>query len=212
MSTTAAVQILVRQTRMNERADFPEQFWDLIERYRGELINQAVAILGSVEDAEDVVQETFCEALRDQERLAKARSLGALLRAINRANALNRMRDDKRDVKKTERKQVQAPERPFTTGGFSALELRDTVAKAIETLPPHLRTVVALRYWEHLSYEEIAVRLKVPPGTVGRLLYDASMVLYDRLNVHLQAPGQKPPAAPPQPASATPEAPKEIRE
>ncbi|MCW8133857.1 MAG: RNA polymerase sigma factor [Planctomycetota bacterium] len=182
---------------MSEGGEIPAQYGELIERYRGELVNQALAICGTVEDAEDVVQETFCEAFRDPQRLASARSLGALLRSINRANALNRVRDRKRESAKPGRRQIEAPARAVTTGGFSLLELRDSVAKAIETLPPNLRTIVVLRYWQHLSYEEIAEKLKVPPGTVGRLLYEATLALYDRLKPHLETPA---PAAPKPPA------------
>ncbi|MBI3828703.1 MAG: RNA polymerase sigma factor [Planctomycetes bacterium] len=190
---------------MDPRGEVPEKYWELIERYRGELVNQALAICGKLEDAEDVVQETLCEAFRDPAKLAQARSLGAFLRSINRANALNRTRDRKRDAAKSGRKQLEAPARLVTTGGFSLLELRDSVAKAIETLPPHLRTVVVLRYWQHLSYEEMAARLNVPSGTVGRLLYEATLALYDKLKIHLETP-----AAPPaQPNPSAPDASKE---
>lgn len=177
---------------MDDRGEVPAQYWDLIERYRGELVNQALAICGKIEDAEDVVQETFCEAFKDPERLAQARSLGALLRSINRANALNRVRDRKRESAKSGRRQIEAPARAVTTGGFSLLELRDSVAKAIETLPTHLRTVVVMRYWQHLSYEEIAAKLNVPPGTAGRLLYEATIALYDKLKTHLETSGTAP--------------------
>ena len=59
--TTSAQEI----TQSAPTGSFPPQYWELIERYRGELMNQAHAILGSVDDAEDVVQETFFEAFRD---------------------------------------------------------------------------------------------------------------------------------------------------
>lgn len=207
MSTTAAVQLMMRKAPMNERGEVPAQYWELIERYRGELVNQALAICGTLEDAEDVVQETFCEAFRDAERLSQARSLGALLRAINRANALNRVRDRSRESAKSGRRQLEAPPRQVTTGGFSMLELRDSVAKAIETLPPHLRTVVVLRFWQHLTYEEIAGQLKIPPGTAGRLIYEATQALYERLKPHLETPAA-PPAGVQPPVQIRPQEPR----
>lgn len=169
-----------------ERGDIPEQYWELIEKYRPELIAQAAAILSSREDAEDVVQETFCDAFRDPEKVASAGSIGAWLKSINRCNALNRWRD-MRAGSKAEVKLQATPEQTFTTGGFRLLELRDSVGKALNTLPPQLREIVVLRYWQHLSYKEIAEKLNMPIGNVGGLLMDASVRLYAKLSVQLGA-------------------------
>ena len=184
MATTTAAQTIIRSIsgRLQlDGADLPPQYWELIERYRSELTNQALAIIGNLQDAEDVVQETFCEAFKDSEKLTQARSLGAWLRGINKNKALNRVRD-----KRQESKRLIAAPRMDTTGGFSVLEMRESVAKAIESLPNNLREVIVLRYWDQLSYEQIAERLKLPSGTVGRLLHDASVKLYEKLNVQIQ--------------------------
>lgn len=191
-ATTSAQQILKRANHLPMQNP-PEEFWALVERYRGELVNQALAILGRQEDAEDVAQETFCEAFREKAKLAQARSLGAWLRAINRDNALDRLRHRRRDSGRASKPPALSG-RTFTTGGFSLLELREELAKAIETLPEQLRAVVVLRYWEDLAYEEIAARLKLPTTTVWRQFYEASVILYERLRPNLEAP---PAAGPP---------------
>jgi RNA polymerase sigma factor (sigma-70 family) len=180
----------------------PSEYWELLNRYRDELIAQALGILGSAHDAEDVVQETFCEALRNTKRMSQSESLGAWMRNTNRCNALNRLRSKTRDKKKSERMIQLDPPHAHTTGGFSALELRDSVAKALEKLPAHMREIVKLRYWENLSYREISERLKLPQGTVGRILCEASLLLYENMRTHLepQESGQ-----PPAPASDAPE-------
>lgn len=74
----------------------------------------------------------------------------------------------------------------MTTGGFSLVELRESVAKAIEGLPEKQREVVVLKYWEGLSYDEIARRLGSTEGTVGWLLCEAVNRLHDRLKPHLE--------------------------
>jgi len=204
MAITTAAQDWLRNAKVDFREDIPPQYWEVIDRYREELVEQAQAILGNRDDAEDVVQETFCEAFRDPERLAQVRSFGAWLRTINRCNALNRLRDNRRDSRNVQRKQAQAPEDDFTTGGLSAVELCEEVTKAIEALPVELRKVVVLRYWEHLSYKEIAQRLGLPAGTVGRMLYEASMHLYDKLKIRFDS---LPPAS--QPAQRKEEDPSE---
>ncbi len=183
MSLTTSAQQILHRARQDGSNDFPDQIWELIERYRAELINQAVAILGSVQDAEDVVQESFCEAYHKRQRLAEARSLGAWLRSINRANALDRLRGRKRDPSQ----QDTSPDKAVT-GGFGLLEKRESLAQAIEALPEQMRTVVILRYWEHLGYEDIARRMDMPTTTVWALFYDACQKLCDKMEGQPQAP------------------------
>ncbi len=186
MAITTAAHRIYHGSGM-DMSHVPEAYWELIEKYRGELINQAQAILGSREDAEDVVQETFCDALRDYQKLSGAGSIGAWLRSINRCNALNRHRDKRRLSGRMGPGQQVEPEQMFTTGGFNVIELRDSVTKALNALPPTLKTVVVMRYWEHLSYKEIAARLGIPIGNVSGMLWDASVRLYSKLNVQLGA-------------------------
>ena len=179
--TTLALEI-VRNTSMDSSEDhFSEEFWEVIDRYRGELINQAMAILGDLADAEDVVQESFCEAFRNRDKLKEQAAIGAWLRTVNRANALNRWRGRYRERKNKNRKQRERPDRALTTGGFSGVDRCEFVAKAIEKLPAELRRVVVLHCWENMSYEEVAERLGISARTVRRLFHDALMKLYQTL-------------------------------
>jgi RNA polymerase sigma-70 factor (ECF subfamily) len=182
---------------MDSRKDIPEPFWDLLDGYRAELTEQALAIVGNAQDAEDVVQETFCEAVRHPEKLAEARSLGAWLKAINRANALNKVRAKKHDSKRIDRKQLEAPARSTTTGGFSAIEINDMVSRAIAALPDDQRAAILMHYYEHKSHDEIAKHLNVSPRTVRRLLYDASLAMHAVLKPQASAADTDSP--PPQP-------------
>ena len=98
---------------------------------------------------------------------------------------MDRVRHQRRDSHKLIRMQQEDPQAMQTTGGFSGLERSDFVTKAIESLSPKMRAVVVLHYFEHLTYKEIAQRLNMPQGTVGRLLYEASTELYGKLEIHV---------------------------
>ena len=152
-----------------------------LERYRDELIDEALGIIGNREDAEDVVQETFCEALQCYDKVTAADCIGAMLHSINRCNALDRMRRKKRDSQSVIALTLMA-----TTGGFSRLERAEFVRSAIDGLTPKTRAVIILHYFEHLSCREIAAELNFPRGTVNRLLYEGLKLLYQRLEAKMR--------------------------
>ena len=187
-TTTAAHTILtgVGGAGTDWKSRIPEQYWEIIDRYRPELVTQAHAILNNVDDAEDVVQETFCDAIREPGKLAQADSVGAWLKSINRCNALNRRRDTQRSSKRMQAVQ-RMDDDTFTTGGFTVMELRESIGKALVVLPQNLQAMVKLRYWEHLSCKEIAARLKMPEGSVKRMLFEANNKLYDRLKAQFES-------------------------
>jgi RNA polymerase sigma-70 factor (ECF subfamily) len=175
MLTTQALTIL-RNKPANSPSGAPDQFWEVLEGYRSTLIAHAASILGNAHDAEDVVQETFCEAASGRSDLPMSGSVLAWLRAINRCNALNRLRGKRRNSEMMSR-QANQSDGSSTTGGFSRLELRESLDQAIATLPDDLRTLVKLRFFEHRSYKEIAKSMNIPIGNIGGLLLDASVRL-----------------------------------
>lgn len=192
--TTAAHQIV----KESESESLPESFWEVVDSCRGALINHALSLVGNLEDAREVVQQTYCDAYRCGRQLAEAQSVSAFLRSINRSNALNLLRSRSRESGKRTRKAQAEPTRLGTTGGFSMIEVRESIAKAIESLPEKMRAAVVLRYWQQLSHKEIAERLEVPQGTVWHLLSEAYVVLHPKLNAFTEAPAIE---APPSPAT-----------
>lgn len=53
--------------------------------------------------------------------------------------------------------------------------------EVVEKLKPHYRMLVEMRYFRELSYEEIAVELDLPLGTVKAKLFRARDLLYNIL-------------------------------
>jgi RNA polymerase sigma-70 factor (ECF subfamily) len=188
MALTVCAQDIFNDAQVGPNGEPPEKFWESVEQYRHELISQAQAILGNREDAEDVVQETFCEVIRNRSKLKDLRSLGAWLRTVNQSNALDRLRHRKRESKREIKKRQEAGEENWATGGFSLLETRELVTNSVEKLPSKMRAIVIMCYWDHLSPDQIAERLDISPRTVRRVLLDALLHLYASLNPHLQFP------------------------
>lgn len=185
MAITTSAQLILGQMREQGLQTLPESYWDLVETVREELIQQAESILSSRADAEDVVQETFCEALQNPEKLEQAESLTGWLKAINKGNALNRLRGNGRAQQASQRKREEGRTRSFTTGGFSFIEARELVEQSIARYPAEKQKVLRLRYWNGLGYQEIADELNMPIGTVSRILFQASQQLHKEFRAHI---------------------------
>jgi len=191
MQTTECLVEALNEIRNDPRRVPDERFWKIVERYRATLINQAYCILGSSEDSEDVAQETLCKAFTALHQLREASKLGQWLRSINHRHALSLYRRQ-RDAREERLKTGQLSEIPAPATGKQATasqpqsSVRDRIAKAMDGLPDGFREVMALRYWEKLSNEQIATRLDIPEGTVRSRLARADRILSEKLKALLK--------------------------
>ena len=60
-------------------------------------------------------------------------------------------------------------------------QMEQTVLRAVQALPPELRTAITLREVEGLSYEEIASRMDCPIGTVRSRIFRAREAIDEEL-------------------------------
>lgn len=162
----------------------PDYFWQLVDRFRADLVNQALVILDSKQDAEDVAQETLCKAFLQLHQLKDPAKLAAWLRQINKCNALSLRRHRQRQKQqRLSTGQVESIEAPRSPSDTARQRARDQILKAVDSLPDTYRDVVVLRYLEKLSTDEIAVRLGVPSGTVRGQLTRADEILARKLHL-----------------------------
>ena len=123
---------------------------------------------GRAEAAEDLLHETFVQALGAPGRLAAAASPRAWLFGIARRVGLNALR---------RRRMQPLPEDLAAARAREADDRLDRMRRAIGRLPPHERETLQLRLVEELSYEEIAAVLEIPVGTVRSRLHNAVRTL-----------------------------------
>ena len=188
MPTTAMMIDALLEMRSAPGGVAPEHFWQLVERFRADLVNQSLAFLGNQADAEDVAQESLCQAFQELNQLQDPKKLGAWLRSINRCNALDLLRKRSREKLRSGgtgfAEQAVAPETTPTGSNLEQSKRRgklELVARAVDALPELHREVVVLRYWEKKSYEELAQCLGVPIGTIKSRLARADALLVARL-------------------------------
>lgn len=119
-------------------------------------------LTGHSATAEDLLQETFVQALRAPDRLETVISPKAWLFTIARNLGLNALRGRRRHQALVE--QIAAPEP-------ADADQHEELLRAIAGLPPEQRETLELRLREELSYAEIADVLGIPVGTVRSRLH-----------------------------------------
>ena len=154
-----------------------------LEQFEGPLVRYAMGITGNLDEARDVVQDTFmklCAADRAeiQDRLA------AWLYTVCRNRALDVKRKARRMISLHE---AQVEDRESLDPPPSALaERRDTqsaVARAINSLPRNQQEVIRLKFQDALSYKEISQVTGLSVSNVGYLIHTAIKNIRQRLAV-----------------------------
>ncbi|MDK1031108.1 MAG: sigma-70 family RNA polymerase sigma factor [Planctomycetia bacterium] len=180
---------LVRRCQHGDTAAFSE----IVMRYQDRLYNTVYRLIGSAEDAGDVVQDSLIQAYGAIGDFRRQSSLSTWLFRITVNSAMSyrrrhmRMRlvrtlDDPDDLESSPWLQNQAdPNAPAPLEEAEAHEVRGRVREAIEGLDDQHRAVVVLRDMEQCDYSEIATILDVPVGTVKSRLHRARLMLRRRL-------------------------------
>jgi RNA polymerase sigma-70 factor (ECF subfamily) len=145
--------------------------WDRLVREHGPTVfGTAWRILGHVADTEDVVQEVFLQAHRLRQ-IQPVKHWGALLRRLAAYRALDRLRQRKSFVPLTDVNPEGSD--PGPEEAAMERELADRLREAIAQLPPREAEVFCLRYFEELSYQQIATTLDISGGAVAVALHKA---------------------------------------
>jgi RNA polymerase sigma-70 factor (ECF subfamily) len=159
-----------------------EAFAMLVERHKRSVYNLAYRLLGSSHDADDAAQETFMRAYTRLSTYAPDGRFGAWLSAICSHWCIDTMRARQRRVQTVALGRVPESDRFISQiDGPEECALmhagRDEVQGWLDALPPQYRTVLALRYFQELSYNEIAEILGEPVSTVRMRLFRARGLL-----------------------------------
>jgi RNA polymerase sigma-70 factor, ECF subfamily len=133
------------------------------------LYGYALTLTRDTTEAEDLVQETYLRAANAANRPDGAGNLKGWLFVIMRNAWLNQLRHKNSgprfvDLEPNEQPLDETQESPHVVY-LRKLE-REQVREAIESLPDAYREIVVLRDIEGFTYQEIAMVLNCPAGTV----------------------------------------------
>jgi RNA polymerase sigma-70 factor (ECF subfamily) len=162
---------------------------ELMERYRKPLYHTVLKMVKNTDDAEDLTIEAFAKAFRGLEKFKKEYTFSTWLFRIATNNCIDFIRKKKIDtlsITSTFKDDI---------GEEVGIEIKDDSLdpqeEAIKTqkielmqmvvnkLPIKYQRLVDMRYFQELSYEEIADKIDIPLGTVKAQLHRAKELLYD---------------------------------
>lgn len=178
--------LLIASILDGNTSDF-EHIWN---RYNKQIYAYILKMVRNIDDADDILQDTFIKAYSAIHMYNQSYPFPAWLYKIASNTCIDYFR----------RKRI----RPIAFGGMQQMqtsiqdvlpdtsiqadvnlsnsETKEQLYKAIEKLPDRYRVTIQLRHFEELTYEEIAQKMDVPLGTVKITLFRARKMLFANLS------------------------------
>jgi len=166
-----------------------DAFGRLVERYQDRVFNTLVRVLGSRDDARDVVQDAFVQAFVKLDSFrGDAKFYTWLYRiAMNLALSHRRRRrpTDSLDAAKDYAGEEPVAQQPTAAEDLIQRERAALLQQALLKLNDEHRQILVLRELESCSYDTISEILEIPVGTVRSRLFRARLQLKEQLQILL---------------------------
>ncbi|MCU0383562.1 MAG: sigma-70 family RNA polymerase sigma factor [Cyclobacteriaceae bacterium] len=161
----------------------------LLQRYKRPVYHMILKMVRNIDDAEDLTIESFAKAFRSLHRFKKDYTFSTWLFRIATNNTIDQIRKKKLNT--------LSIDNSFTDDDGNSISIdvedennnpQEETIKAqkaelllifVDKLPAKYQQLVRLRYYEELSYEEIAERIQAPLGTVKAQLHRARELMYE---------------------------------
>jgi RNA polymerase sigma-70 factor (ECF subfamily) len=180
---------LVRRAREGDQ----KAYADLMHRYKDSIYFMALKMVNNKEDAMDLTVETFAKAFEKLDKYQPEFAFSTWLFRVGTNNCIDFIR--KKKLNTTSMSGMiddDGDERPLQIKSDTLnpeeasmkKEQSQTLKVLIDSLPARYRNLIVLRYFDELSYEEIAEQLDLPLGTVKAQLFRARYLLGNIVNVN----------------------------
>lgn len=166
---------------------------DLMHRYKDSIYFMALKMVNNKEDAMDLTVETFAKAFEKLDKYQPEFAFSTWLFRVGTNNCIDFIRKKKLNTTSISGMvDDDGDERPLQIKADSLnpeeasmkKEQSQTLKVLIDSLPQRYRNLIVLRYFDELSYEEIAEQLDLPLGTVKAQLFRARYLLGNIVNAN----------------------------
>lgn len=191
----SAQKRLVRRLKARD----PKAFDALILQHQTLVFNLLYRMLGSKEEAEDLLQEVFITVFKQIDSFRGDANLSTWIYKIATNHCINRKKYLTRRKHYDKRSLGELTDKDQPSGGgaiASTVPRPDELAEghqmeriiqdAISSLDDEYKIVLVLRDVQNLSYEEIEQIIGVPSGTVKSRLHRARMALKEKIGPNLR--------------------------
>jgi RNA polymerase sigma-70 factor, ECF subfamily len=184
---TGIAEISLDKLRAGDRAEFAR----LVEAFTNPIYRLAINMLGSEQDAEDILQETFIKVFKSVKNFEERSSLSTWVYRIAVNEALMLLRKSRVQTTSLDEADdddaIEEPQeitdwccQPEQT--FMSAEVQAQLEKAIRLLPEKLRLVFILRDMDDLSIKDTAIALNISEMAVKTRLLRARLKLRELLS------------------------------
>ena len=166
-----------------------QAFAELLQRYRKPVYHMILKMIRNVDDAEDLTIEAFAKAFKNLHKFKKDFTFSTWLFRIATNNTIDFIRKKRLDTMSLntsysddngESVNIDVQHRNLNPQeeAIKAQKI-ELVQLFVTKLPAKYQRLVKLRYFDELSYDEIAKELNAPLGTVKAQLHRARELMYD---------------------------------
>lgn len=157
----------------------------LVKRYEKQIFNYAYRMVNNRDDAFDLMQDIFVAVYRSLSTFKGESQFKSWLFRIAHYRCVEYYRRKKPTQSLDDVPESTAPERHSCPEMSMAIGQQAAgLMSAMQTLPINQRTVIELKFFQHCTFDEIAVQLGVSPNTVKSRLYNALDKLKGELGVN----------------------------
>lgn len=167
-----------------------QAYADLMKRYKKPVYHMILKMVRNVDDAEDLTIEAFAKAFKNLHKFKKDFTFSTWLFRIATNNTIDFIRKKRLDTMSLntsfkddngEAVTIDVQDEKTLNPQEEAIKAQkiDLVHMFVGKLPAKYQRLVKLRYFDELSYDEIAQELDAPLGTVKAQLHRARELMYD---------------------------------
>ncbi|MBL6871229.1 MAG: sigma-70 family RNA polymerase sigma factor [Flavobacteriales bacterium] len=177
--------LIIRATEEKDQQAFSE----LMDKYKDPIYFMLLKMVNNNDDAEDLTLEAFGKAFNRLNQYTPNFAFSTWLFKIATNNCIDFLRKKKKNVmsidnrvsnKDGEEYMFEIKSEGMTPEQIAMNDQKiQLMRQYVKKLKPRYQTLVEMRYFKELSYDEISEEMKLPLGTVKAQLFRAREFLYN---------------------------------